>query len=89
MSGRIVAALLTLMDGVAPSSISSSSGSGSGSQRGGGGRAEDIGDGIVVIGATNRPQALDPALRRPGRLEREVEVGVPGPKARLEIIKAK
>eukprot|EP00439_Symbiodinium_sp_Y106_P047733 s246_g6.t1 len=35
------------------------------------------GDGIVVLGATNRPDALDPAIRRAGRLEREIEVGVP------------
>lgn len=31
---------------------------------------------IVVIGATNRPNALDEALRRPGRFDREVEIGI-------------
>src|SRR2546427_369528 len=32
---------------------------------------------IIVIGATNRPNAIDPALRRPGRFDREIEIGVP------------
>jgi len=41
---------------------------------------------VVVIGATNRPNAIDPALRRPGRFDREIEIGVPGRKARLEIL---
>ncbi len=42
---------------------------------------------IVVIGATNRPQSLDPALRRPGRFDREIQIGVPNKKARLNILK--
>ena len=42
---------------------------------------------VVVIGATNRPNSLDPALRRPGRFDREVEVGVPDKKGRLSILK--
>ena len=41
---------------------------------------------VIVIGATNRPNALDPALRRPGRFDREIEVGVPDEKGRLEIL---
>ena len=41
---------------------------------------------VVVIGATNRPNALDPALRRPGRFDREIEIGVPNKKGRLEIL---
>jgi len=41
---------------------------------------------VIVIGATNRPDALDPALRRPGRFDREVEIGIPDVKGRLEII---
>jgi transitional endoplasmic reticulum ATPase len=41
---------------------------------------------IVVIGATNRPDALDPALRRPGRFDREIEIGIPDEKGRLEIL---
>ncbi|KAJ2337445.1 AAA+-type ATPase [Coemansia sp. RSA 2681] len=64
---RIVATLLTLMDGV----------------------ADRPGDGVVVIGATNRPNAIDPALRRPGRFDREVEVPVPSPAARLQILRTK
>src|SRR5438093_1435407 len=50
---RVVAQLLSLMDGMAA--------------RGN----------IIVIGATNRPNAIDPALRRPGRFDREIEIGVP------------
>ncbi|WP_297436252.1 CDC48 family AAA ATPase, partial [Thermococcus sp.] len=41
---------------------------------------------VVVIGATNRPDALDPALRRPGRFDRELEVGVPDKAGRKEIL---
>jgi len=42
---------------------------------------------VVVIGATNRINALDPALRRPGRFDREIEIGVPNIKGRYEILK--
>jgi transitional endoplasmic reticulum ATPase len=41
---------------------------------------------VVVIGATNRPDALDQALRRPGRFDREIEIGVPNRESRLEIL---
>ena len=41
---------------------------------------------VVVIGATNRPNALDEALRRPGRFDREIEIGVPDRDGRLEIL---
>ncbi|MEM3806686.1 MAG: CDC48 family AAA ATPase, partial [Thermoproteota archaeon] len=41
---------------------------------------------VVVIGATNRVNAIDPALRRPGRFDREIEIGVPDKRARLEIL---
>ena len=41
---------------------------------------------VVVIAATNRPNALDPALRRPGRFDREIEIGVPNQQGRLEIL---
>lgn len=46
---------------------------------------EAMGD-VVVIGATNRAEALDPALRRPGRLDREIVIGVPDKNGRKEIL---
>lgn len=59
---RLVAQLLTLMDGLHTNSN------------------------IVVIAATNRPDAIDEALRRPGRFDREIVIGVPDEKGRREII---
>ncbi len=41
---------------------------------------------VIVIGATNRPEAIDPALRRPGRFDREIAIGMPDKKARKEIL---
>ena len=41
---------------------------------------------VVVIGATNREEAIDPALRRPGRFDREIEIGVPDRPDRIEIL---
>ncbi len=60
---RIVAQLLTLMDGLNSSKK------------------------VIVIAATNRPDSLDEALRRPGRFDRELEIGVPKENDRLEILK--
>jgi len=60
---RVVAQLLTLMDGLKAR-----------------GR-------VVVIAASNVPQLLDPALRRPGRFDRELEIGIPNKNSRLDIIK--
>ena len=59
---RIVAQLLTLMDGLK-------------------GRRN-----VIVIGATNRVDAVDPALRRPGRFDREIEIRIPDQSGRLEIL---
>lgn len=59
---RVVAQLLTLMDGL-----------------------KDRGN-VIVIGATNREDSIDPALRRPGRFDREIEIGVPGRRARHDIL---
>jgi transitional endoplasmic reticulum ATPase len=41
---------------------------------------------LVVIGATNRPNAIDPALRRPGRFDREIDIGIPDEQGRLDIL---
>jgi len=41
---------------------------------------------VIVISATNRPNAIDPALRRPGRFDREIEIKVPDKKGRQEIL---
>ena len=41
---------------------------------------------VIVIGATNRPDAIDEALRRPGRFDREIEIAIPGREGRLEIM---
>ncbi|CAI5491527.1 unnamed protein product [Closterium sp. Naga37s-1] len=96
LSHRMVAALLTILDGT--SSSGGDGGGGQGEGRGGGrGEGEEgvggkgrkavaLGRGVVVIGATNRVNAIDPALRRPGRFDREVEIGVPTPSDRLAIL---
>ncbi|CAI5974540.1 unnamed protein product [Closterium sp. NIES-65] len=96
LSHRMVAALLTILDGT--SSSGGDGGGGQGEGRGGGrgegdggvggkGRkAVALGRGVVVIGATNRVNAIDPALRRPGRFDREVEIGIPTPSDRLAIL---
>ncbi|XP_068136197.1 ATPase family gene 2 protein homolog A isoform X2 [Hyperolius riggenbachi] len=63
---RVVASLLTLMDGI--------------------GSEESQGQ-LLVLGATNRPHSLDPALRRPGRFDKEIEIGIPNAQGRLDILK--
>ncbi|KAL7554395.1 hypothetical protein ACHAWF_017842 [Thalassiosira exigua] len=68
MEQRIVAQLLTSMDGVGP-------------QNSRGGSA------VLVLGATNRPDAVDPALRRAGRFDREILLGAPDEKAREGILR--
>ncbi|SCU77757.1 LAMI_0A02234g1_1 [Lachancea mirantina] len=62
VESRIVATLLTLMDGM-----------------GGTGK-------VVVVAATNRPNSVDAALRRPGRFDQEVEIGIPDVEARADIL---
>lgn len=42
---------------------------------------------VVVLGATNRPNSIDPALRRFGRFDREIDIGIPDPTGRLEILR--
>ena len=84
---RVVSTLLALLDGIGSGSDSVSSGGG-----GGGGGAGSSGGGgdkasrVVVLAATNRPHALEPALRRPGRLDREIDIGVPDEAGRYEIL---
>jgi transitional endoplasmic reticulum ATPase len=41
---------------------------------------------VIVIAASNRPNAIDPALRRPGRFDREIEIKVPDKRGRLEVL---
>ena len=62
MENRLVAQLLTLLDGL-----------------------EERGQ-VIVIGATNRVDSIDPALRRGGRFDREIEIGAPDERGRLEIL---
>ncbi|KAI7874649.1 AAA-domain-containing protein [Lichtheimia hyalospora FSU 10163] len=70
---RIVTTLLTLMDGVETMRANDTS-------------STVMADRIVVLGATNRPNALDEALRRPGRFDREIEIGIPNSDARHSIL---
>uniref|UniRef100_A0A8C3IMU5 AFG2 AAA ATPase homolog A n=1 Tax=Chrysemys picta bellii TaxID=8478 RepID=A0A8C3IMU5_CHRPI len=63
---RVVASLLTLMDGIG---------------------SEDGAGQLLVLGATNRPHALDAALRRPGRFDKEIEIGVPNAQDRFDILR--
>ena len=42
---------------------------------------------VIVLAATNRPGSLDPALRRPGRLDREIEIGIPNASDREDILR--
>ncbi|XP_061850272.1 ATPase family gene 2 protein homolog A isoform X1 [Colius striatus] len=62
---RVVASLLTLMDGIG---------------------SEGSEGQLLVLGATNRPHALDAALRRPGRFDKEIEIGIPNAQDRLDIL---
>ncbi|KAF9899480.1 spermatogenesis associated protein 5 [Linnemannia zychae] len=89
MEKRVVATLLTLMDGVADKRIPPKSGTATdGDDVTSFEEATKKAPRIVVIGATNRPNALDEALRRPGRFDREIEIGIPNAKARGEILVA-
>jgi AAA family ATPase len=65
---RVVAELLTLMDGLDDKSTEETSR-------------------VLVIACTNRPNTIDPALRRPGRFDKEIEIGIPDADARLSILK--
>ncbi|KAF9114603.1 Spermatoproteinsis associated protein 5 [Mortierella sp. AM989] len=85
MEKRVVATLLTLMDGASEKKVPSITKSISSNSNA---IPEINTPRIVVMGATNRPNALDEALRRPGRFDREVEIGIPNANARAEILTA-
>eukprot|EP00510_Aplanochytrium_minuta_P001653 CAMPEP_0184022664 /NCGR_PEP_ID=MMETSP0954-20121128/10769_1 /TAXON_ID=627963 /ORGANISM="Aplanochytrium sp, Strain PBS07" /LENGTH=666 /DNA_ID=CAMNT_0026305139 /DNA_START=46 /DNA_END=2046 /DNA_ORIENTATION=- len=84
MEKRIVAQLLTSMNDIKTSDLSD--------------KEEEENDdsnskgldsaGVLVIGATNRPDALDPALRRAGRFDREISMGIPDKNSRISILTA-
>ncbi|KNE57632.1 hypothetical protein AMAG_04497 [Allomyces macrogynus ATCC 38327] len=69
MEKRVVATLLTLLDGATTD-------------------AANHHDRVLVMGATNRPNALDDAMRRPGRFDTELEIGIPDPAQRTAILRA-
>lgn len=68
---RVVAQLLTIMDGM---------------ESQGDGKTQTEEPRVVVVATTNRPNAIDPALRRPGRFDREIEIGIPDAEARYSIL---
>ncbi|KAJ3359061.1 spermatogenesis associated protein 5 [Allomyces javanicus] len=68
MEKRVVATLLTLLDGATTDA--------------------NYHDRVLVMGATNRPNALDDAMRRPGRFDTELEIGIPEPAQRTAILSA-
>ncbi|KAF9271884.1 spermatogenesis associated protein 5, partial [Linnemannia elongata] len=94
MEKRVVATLLTLMDGASDKRIPAKTGTSHLNEddtNNNNPSAEETtkkSPRIVVMGATNRPNALDEALRRPGRFDREIEIGIPDAKARAEILVA-
>lgn len=79
MERRIVIQLLTCMDESHETVIS-------GDQESDAETPKKKSSHVLVIGATNRPDALDPALRRPGRFDREIVLGVPDENSRVEIL---
>ncbi|KAK4796701.1 hypothetical protein SAY86_029027 [Trapa natans] len=80
MERRIVTQLMTCMDESHKPLTSSYE------KNGGLGNQDTKSGYVLVIGATNRPDAIDPALRRPGRFDREIALGVPDESARAEIL---
>ncbi|KAJ1311262.1 hypothetical protein OPQ81_009760 [Rhizoctonia solani] len=74
VEARVVATLLTELDGIDTAG------------QGGNPHEQRKQPRIVVVATTNRPNAIDPALRRPGRFDREIEIGIPDAPARLQIL---
>lgn len=100
MERRIVAQMLTCMDDLsapAPAAASGADGTDANTTQQQGGQQEALGEEqqpklpprphVVVIGATNRPDALDAALRRAGRFDREIALGIPSEAARAKILR--
>ncbi|EFJ47542.1 hypothetical protein VOLCADRAFT_41454, partial [Volvox carteri f. nagariensis] len=87
---RVVAQLLTLLDGAASGGSDNRRDAAAAAAAAPTTRMGSVvggcGGHLVVVGATNRPNALDPALRRPGRLDREVLVALPDAEQRREIL---
>lgn len=81
---RLVTQLLTLIDGALSTSSNVAS---SGRVQTGPEKVVNKGN-VIIIGATNRPDALDPALRRPGRLDRELRIDPPSVSQRLDILRS-
>ncbi|PWY98380.1 AAA-domain-containing protein [Testicularia cyperi] len=95
---RVVAQLLTLLDGIDDQDPSEAEDhdndsndvtdtKGTGGADGSRQDASKSPPRVVVLAATNRPNAIDPALRRPGRIDREIEIGIPSADARGDIIR--
>lgn len=82
---RVVGELLVLMDGLGDK-VSGSDDDSDGAEGAGNSDGNTSKPRVVVVAATNRPNALDEALRRPGRFDREIEVGIPTATARLSIL---
>ncbi|KDN41226.1 AAA-domain-containing protein [Tilletiaria anomala UBC 951] len=83
---RVVATLLTLLDGIDLQTEGSDASETSEGKKPVETPLSKRGPRVVVIAATNRPNAVDPALRRPGRLDREIEIGIPTSAARAAIL---
>ncbi len=87
MERRIVAQLLTSMDNLNHKSSNSNSNNNDNSKNSTSTTTSSPSPMIMVIGATNRPDSLDPALRRAGRFDREIKLGIPGEAGRATILR--
>lgn len=88
---RVVAQLLTLLDGMEDTTDDEETAEQDAGQHLTGAQVDAASvqrpPRVVVLAATNRPNAIDPALRRPGRLDREIEIGIPTAAARGHILR--
>lgn len=86
VSKRIVGTLLTLMDGMDSQKPSTSTAALSAASASSSSNSASSPPRVVVLAATNRPNSLDPALRRPGRFDREIEIPIPNEMGRGDIL---